>query len=135
MTRVPDTVRERVRQRATKRCEYCRKPDAFRRLPYHVDHIIPVKRHRGSTGLENLAWACVECNTTKGSDIASYDEITGDLTPLFNPRRQKWDDHFELEEATIVGKTPIGRVTVYLLEMNHYRQVEARSYIINAAQW
>jgi len=85
VTRVPESVRERVRQRANKRCEYCHKPDAFKRLPYHVDHIIPVKRHRGSEGFENLAWACFECNTTKGSDIASIDQITDELTLLYNP--------------------------------------------------
>jgi hypothetical protein len=93
-------------------------------------HIIPVKRHNGSNALSNLAWACLDCNTFKGSDIAAYDELTKELTPLFNPRTQKWDEHFEIHNFIIVGMTAIGRVTVRLLLMNDPERIEARrSYL------
>jgi hypothetical protein len=40
------------------------------------------------------------------------------VTRLFHPRLDNWNDHFASSEARIVGKTPVGRTTVWLLEMN-----------------
>jgi 5-methylcytosine-specific restriction endonuclease McrA len=82
-------------------CEYCHQPELFSPYSYHVDHILPVKRHGGSEGLDNLAWACFECNTNKAGDISRYDYETKELTPLYNPRTQLWDDHFEMQGANI----------------------------------
>lgn len=61
--------------------------------------------------------------------------MTGELAPLYNPRLQHWDEHFELVGDEIIGKTPIGRITVRLLQMNHPEQVEARRLIIAAGLW
>jgi 5-methylcytosine-specific restriction endonuclease McrA len=126
MTRVPQKIREQVQKRASGDCEYCRKPEVFSAYSFHVDHIIPVKRHNGSEELYNLAWACFDCNTFKGTDIAAYDEITKELTPLYNPRTQQWDDHFEMNGLLIVGKTSVGRVTVRILQMNDPERIELR---------
>jgi hypothetical protein len=134
MTRVSSAAREQVRQRANHRCEYCRKPDSFSPHDYHVDHIISQKHH-GSDELHNLAWACFRCNASKGTDIAAYDPQTGVLTPLFNPRTQSWEEHFELDGNRIIGKTPVGRVTVFLLDFNHPDQVETRRLLIAAGLW
>ena len=41
-----------------------------------------------------------------------------EVTPLFHPRREAWAEHFARDGASIVGKTPQGRTTVWLLEMN-----------------
>ncbi len=131
MTRVPDNIREQVRLRAQRRCEYCGLPEEFSFYSHQVDHIVAVK-HRGSSLLVNLAWACFDCNNAKGSDIASYDEDTNQLAPLFNPRTQDWNEHFKLNGAEIIGKTPIGRVTVFLLQMNREEQIETRSDLIEA---
>ncbi|MBI5667114.1 MAG: HNH endonuclease [Chloroflexi bacterium] len=49
-------MRSQVRQRANGRCEYCQKPERYSLSRFHVDHIIPVKRHHGSKGVNNLAW-------------------------------------------------------------------------------
>ena len=135
MTRVSAVIREQVRQRAGLRCEYCRMLEAFSPRSYHVDHIIPVIRHHGTEDINNLAWACTRCNVNKASDIASYDLETQQLTPLFNPRAQSWDDHFEMDGARIVGKTPVGRVTVSLLQMNSLSQLEARELLIEMRLW
>jgi hypothetical protein len=135
MTRVSAVIREQVRTRAGERCEYCRMFEAYSQRSYHVDHILPVKRHRGSPGMENLAWACTRCNIHKSSDIASYDSITNDLTPFYNPRTQDWDIHFKVEGALIVGKTSIGRVTVRLLQMNTQHQVDTRQLLIDMDAW
>jgi hypothetical protein len=95
---------------------------------YHIDHIIPL-RHEGSSDLDNLALACFQCNTIKSSEIASYADKV--LTPLYNPRLQVWDEHFEMDGTIIKGKTAIGRVTVRTLQIRtfaHRRDfpVEAR---------
>ena len=85
--------------------------------------------------MDNLAWACFQCNVAKGTDIASYDTETHELTPLFNPRTQKWDAHFGLVGAAIEAKTAVGRVTVRLLQMNHSQQLEVRRLSISAGKW
>jgi 5-methylcytosine-specific restriction endonuclease McrA len=87
MSRISAAVRAQVRQRAGGRCEYCGKPDHFSPYSFHVDHIIPAKRHCGSDEPHNLAWACLECNSYKSGEIAGYED--GQLTPLYNPRTQK----------------------------------------------
>jgi hypothetical protein len=135
MTYISDKLREQVRQRANGRCEYCGKPENVNTFSHQVDHVIP-EDHTGTSEYINLAWACFRCNNGKGRDIASIDEETKQLTPLYNPRTQNWNDHFEMNaEAVIVGKTPIGRVTVRLLEMNRERQIEIRRNLIEEGRW
>lgn len=134
MTHIPDSLREQVRERANRRCEYCQIPEEFSPFHFEVDHLIPLK-HDGPTILANLVWACFRCNNTKGSDVAAFDEETGDLMPLYNPRMQKWDDHFVMNEAEIVGKTVVGRVTVRILRMNHPKQIETRLDLIEQGVW
>jgi len=48
------------------------------------------------------------------------------VAPLFNPREDDWDEHFELREGYVRGKTPVGRATVRLLNMNAPRRVALR---------
>lgn len=134
MTAISESLREFVRQRGQDRCEYCLKPQRVSTYPHHIEHII-ARKHRGSSTADNLAWACFQCNIAKGTDIASYDIETGELTPLFNPRIQPWSDHFALVDDRIEGKTPIGRVTVRLLQMNHPEQIEIRHHLIASGQW
>jgi len=134
MSRVADAVREQVERRAGGGCEYCLKPDIAATYGYHVDHIIPIF-HGGTSNLDNLAWACFECNVNKGRDVASYDTVTHDLTRLYNPRRDDWDANFMFQGATIVGKTPIGRVTVTVLIFNQLNQLEARLHLMEMGLW
>jgi 5-methylcytosine-specific restriction endonuclease McrA len=134
MTTISETTRSQVRERERRRCEYCRKPEGISVYPHHIEHII-ARKHGGTSLLDNLAWACFQCNVTKGSDIASYDSETNELTPLYNPRTDNWNDHFELLNDEVVGKTSIGRVTIRLLQINHPEQVEARRLVIAAGLW
>ena len=46
-----------VRQRAGGRCEYCRMPEEWDELPFHIDHVI-AEQHGGKTVAGNLALAC-----------------------------------------------------------------------------
>jgi hypothetical protein len=94
-------------------------------FPHEVDHVI-AQKHGGKTLLENLAYACFECNRYKDSDVASYDPLTGKLTPLFNPRQQLWSAHFRYEQDMIVPLTPEGRVTVMLLRLNEPARMQER---------
>ncbi len=78
----------------------------------------------------NLALACFDCNRFKGSDIASVDPITGELVALFNPRTQRWANHFGLRGGVIVPLTAVGRVTEKLLQLNLGSRVEVRERLV-----
>jgi hypothetical protein len=118
-----------VWQRAAARCEYCGISQVFDDTPFEIDHII-ARKHDGATVLHNLALSCFHDNSHKGSNIAGRDLKTRKLTPLFNPRRQQWCRHFRWQGAYLIGRTPIGRVTVAVLNMNDPFRVELREGLI-----
>ncbi len=87
-------TRELVRRRARDSCEYCHIPQqATPIIPFHVEHVL-AKPHGGTDDPQELALACDRCNAYKGPNLTSVDPETGDLVPLFHPRRDNWDDHF-----------------------------------------
>lgn len=132
--RISAILRKQVRQRAGLRCEYCllAEVDAF--FPHEPDHIIAVK-HGGETTEDNLALSCFDCNRFKGSDVSSIDPVTGQLTPLFNPRSQIWSDHFKLDDSRIAGVTAVGRVTECLLKLNLAERVEVRETLEKSGRY
>jgi len=128
-TKVQEELRRLVADRAPHRCEYCclHEDDAY--FPHQVDHIIS-RKHGGLSDESNWAYACLRCNTWKGSDIASLDPTTGRLVSLFHPRRDVWSDHFELRGFVIEPLTPIGKVTARLLKLNLDGRVAERRLLI-----
>ncbi|HEX5219503.1 MAG TPA: hypothetical protein VFZ59_08035 [Verrucomicrobiae bacterium] len=54
------------------------------------------------------------------------DPDTGKVTPLFHPRRDHWTDQFAIVDGNIIGRTPTGRTTAWLLEMNSSERVRMR---------
>jgi hypothetical protein len=128
MPDIEAALREFVRSRAAGLCEYCRYSDRFTLVEHEIDHVIAVK-HGGQTIEENLALCCTICNRFKGSDIASIDPETGQLTPLFNPRSDRWDEHYELHNGEILALTAKGRTTVRLLRMNRPARVRERQLL------
>lgn len=96
-------------------------------LPFQLDHIISEK-HRGPTSAENLALSCERCNSHKGPNIAGY--LHGKHVPLFNPRLDVWSDHFEWNHAVLVGKTPVGQVTIDVLAINLPYRIALRAALI-----
>ena len=120
-----------VRMRAESTCEYCSLPQAFHPGIFEVEHVIS-RQHGGPTSLTNLAYACLHCNRHKGPNLAGIDRITSrsKLVRLFNPRRHKWTRHFRWEGPYLVGRTPIGRVTVAVLAMNDSLRVGVREQLI-----
>jgi hypothetical protein len=126
-----ESLAQEVRRRANHACEYCRVPEAYYpTVPFPIDHII-ARQHRGSTALGNLALSCLHCNSHKGPNIAGIDPTTGKLAKLFNPRRHKWARHFRWDGPYLIGRTPVGRVTVAVLAMNDPEAVEVREALID----
>jgi len=134
ITYIPATLRHLVRERAGGRCEYCRVHEDDALLPHQPDHVI-AEQHGGETAAENLALACVHCNRRKGPNIASLDPASGQLTSLFNPRTQVWEDHFSLDGAFLLPLTPAGRVTVWLLDLNHPDRLQVRRALIEIGRY
>jgi 5-methylcytosine-specific restriction endonuclease McrA len=128
-TYISTVVRQQVFERARGRCEYCLIPESVTLAPHQVDHIVALK-HSGSTEPENLALSCTLCNKHKGSDLASLDPETGAVVPLFNPRQDRWPEHFVIGDGLIVPLTPIGRVTARLLQFNSSQRVEERRLLL-----
>jgi hypothetical protein len=116
-TYIATSLRRLVEERASDRCEYCLIPAEITFFPHEVDHII-AEKHEGETIAENLALTCWRCNRHKGADLGSFDPQTGDFCFLFNPRTQRWEEHFKQENFEIIGLTPEGRTTVRLLQLN-----------------
>lgn len=125
-----EATRERARQRAGGYCEYCRLPEAHVATPFCVEHVV-AKQHRGRDLASNLAYACMRCNLHKGPNLTGLDPKNNKLTRLFNPRRGTWAKHFRLVGALLVGKTAIGRTTVYVLNMNEPERVALREELLD----
>jgi len=87
--------------------------------------VIAVK-HGGETTFDNLAFCCTLCNRRKGSDLSSLDPASGQLAPLFHPRRDKWHEHFEQRGGEIIARTASARATIRLLRLNHPARVKER---------
>ncbi|MCB9079580.1 MAG: HNH endonuclease [Anaerolineaceae bacterium] len=130
-THISTSLRQQVYDRAKGCCEYCLIPEIAVLVPHQIDHVI-AEKHGGTTDLENLALSCTLCNKYKGSDIASLDPKTRNITPLYNPRQDRWRDHFQLNNAEFMPLTSIGRVTVRLLQMNRPDRVKERQLLILA---
>lgn len=131
MTYIAAALRRLVQERAGSACEYCLIPEAMTLVGHEVDHVV-AQKHGGATRQENLALSCSICNLYKGTDLASIDPETGEVVPLFHPRRQRWTEHFRLAEGTIVPLSPMGRATARLLRLNHEDRVSERVLMVNA---
>jgi hypothetical protein len=123
--RISRRTRIHVAARADHLCEYCliAEDDTF--FGCEIDHILSVK-HGGSSESDNLAYAYAFCNRYKGTDIASVAQTTTLLARIFNPRIDKWSDHFRLENFRIEPVTDIGEVTARLLRLNDHERILER---------
>lgn len=117
-TYIPLDLRRQVIRRANSLCEYCLIQEDDTHFGCQVDHIISEK-HGGPTDANNLAYACSFCNRNKGSDIGSILWQSAEFIRFFNPRIDRWTDHFKIDGAEIVALTDIGEVTVRILDFNH----------------
>ena len=124
-------LRDEIWRRSGGCCEYCRMPRSLDPIPFHVDHII-ARKHSGKTESGNIAIACFACNNQKQSDIAGIDPEGSPDVPvrLFHPRKDAWDEHFAWNGPTLVAKSAIGRVTLYVLGINLSHRVTLRQMLI-----
>jgi HNH endonuclease len=129
---VSSKIRKAVEQRANYKCEYCciHQDDMF--LSFELDHVIPLK-HRGTNDFENLALACPHCNQHKGSDFAT---LSGEeIVRLFNPRTDRWSDHFVGINGEIVSKSKIGEASVRVFRFNEPDLIILRQALIELGHY
>ncbi|MBI4491552.1 MAG: HNH endonuclease [Chloroflexi bacterium] len=139
-----DNAKEAIKRNAGYRCEYCR----MRGWPLTIDHITPrstwtraLRQGQRPPPFEpdeacNTASACWDCNVIGKSERTSgEDPETGAKVPLFHPRRDTWEEHFEWVEDynAIRGRSAIGRATVVALGMNLPHYVAQRRLLRAAA--
>ena len=104
---------------------------ALQGATFHVEHILP-QSAGGADALDNLALACPSCNLAKSNRIALTLPDTGRSIPFFNPRINRWADHFAWEnDRKLLGLTPLGRATIEALNLNHLRRLTIRE----AEEW
>jgi HNH endonuclease len=128
---ITTSLREEVKLRANKCCEYSKSQDKYSPTAFTIDHILPESLD-GTSDFDNLAYACFLCNRLKSNKLKSFDIITEKWITLYNPRTDVWEDHFVWnEDATqILGITIVGRCTVKELKLNREKLIEYRNCII-----
>ncbi len=79
----------------------------------------------------NLALACQGCNSHKHTKTEALDPVTKSLAPLYDPRRQRWSDHFgwNNDYTQIVGLSPTGRATTEALHLNRGSLINLRQIL------
>ncbi len=130
---IPTKLRISLEKRDKKRCAYCLTSEDNCGLKMHVDHITP-EASGGDTTSENLCLACFSCNVHKGAKQTGLDPITQEITQLFHPLKQKWNEHFRWDEnkEKIIGLSPCGRATISILKMNNPTVANARKRWVSA---
>lgn len=120
--------KQAVARRASDACEYCRSQARYSPDPFSVDHILPRAGGGADHRLENLALSCQGCNNRKYTSTNAADPATGEATPLFHARRQRWSEHFawNADYSLVIGLTPTGRATVAKLQLNRDGVVNLR---------
>lgn len=131
---ISDSQRLLVAKRANYKCEYCLIAQADTYHTCHIDHIISIK-HGGITENQNLAFACQFCNRNKGSDVGSYLFDTENFVRFYNPRKDKWPDHFYIENGFILAKTKIAEATIKILNFNDPEVVIDRRLLIQTGRY
>jgi hypothetical protein len=125
--RVPRQLQLAVARRALYRCEYCQSPARVCPDSLSVEHVVP-RSAGGPSESANLALACQGCNNRKYTATTALDPITSIEVPLFNPRLDRWEDHFaySADMDRIIGLSPVGRATVERLQLNRDSVVNLR---------
>jgi hypothetical protein len=126
-------LRQTIANRANFLCEYCLIADVDTFYGCEVDHIISLK-HGGASDFDNLAYACALCNRAKGSDVGSV-STSGQFTRFFNPRTDRWAEHFRLDAAVIRPLTFVGEVTARILEFNDSARLHEREEMIRLGKY
>ncbi len=124
---IPVELRRRVRAHSRDHCAYCRTPEALTVVTFEFEHIVPSSQG-GETVFENLCLSCPTCNRHKSDRTVGSSDPMADEFPLFHPHLHDWIEHFEWSgDATeLIGRTPIGQVTIVTLRMNRPQMIRVR---------
>ena len=119
---INDDIKRAVRERANYLCEYCHSSERLSASRFTVDHLVP-RSLGGSDAIDNLTLACRRCNERRYNFLAGVDPQTQEIVPIFNPRQQKWSEHFVWKDQGVVieGITATGRATCTRLDLNDTR--------------
>jgi hypothetical protein len=130
---ISEEVRSRVRAQAGDRCGYCLSPQRLVLAWLEIEHLIPTARG-GTDDEDNLWLACRLCNNFKGVQTDGIDPATRQRVRLFDPRRQRWSEHFAWSDdgTRVLGRTPCGRATVVALQLNNLIAVTVRREWVSA---
>ena len=110
-------IRSLVAKRAEHRCEYCLLHESDMFIAFEIDHIV-AQKHGGGNEIENLAYACPHCNQHKGTNLVTFIDNYDDISRIFNPRKDIWSEHFEIEQGEILAISKIGAASIKLLKFN-----------------
>jgi len=134
-SRVTSGQKQAVIQRAAGCCEYCASRADYSMDPFSVEHILP-RSVGGRTTLDNLALACLGCNSYKHNKTQGFDPVSNRAAALYHPRRQRWQDHFAWNAncTLMIGLTPTGRVTILELQLNRPGLVNLRRLLYAAGE-
>lgn len=124
---ISKALRASVSAEARYRCGYCLAQESVIGAAMEIEHIIP-ESLGGPTEEANLWLACSPCNDRKGDRIAGLDPETREVVRIFDPRLQLWNDHFSWspDSERMLGRTPAGRATIVMLDLNRPVLVRAR---------
>ena len=125
--KIATEIQNAVRRRAKFLCEYCHASEKWQYVSFTVDHVIPLSKG-GTDTPDNLALACFHCNRRKSDKLTAVDAATSEEVPLYNPRRDFWDEHliWSKDGLFIVGLTAVGRATIEALQLNRARALNIR---------
>lgn len=98
---------------------------ALQGATFHMEHIVP-RSLGGGSDLDNLAWSCPGRNLHNAGRSGLLDRDTNQRVPVFNPRSERWRDHFSWDEFQIVPLTAIGRAMCAAFELNSDRRIRIR---------
>ena len=82
--------------------------------------------------LAAMSSTCVHASTAAPKPLTtSLLRVTAvtcsNVVTLFNPRSDRWPEHFEFNGPEVEGLTAVGRATVLLLNMNAPRRARLRA--------
>jgi hypothetical protein len=130
MSYISVELRRSILEKSENCCEYCRIHQKDNVFSYHIEHVIAIA-HGGQTIETNLAYSCSRCNQYKGTNIAAADPETSQPTFLFHPRQHVWTEHFAwTKDGLILGLSPEGRATVFVLKFNEESRILFRQALI-----
>ncbi len=115
-------TRNKIRERANFACEYCGISETDSGGELTVDHFQPTSKG-GDDEEENLVYCCFRCNLYKGD----YWADAPNQIRLWNPRKDKRDEHFWLSETgRLLALTEIGEFAIKLLRLNRQPLIAKR---------